>query len=501
MKAGVQLFAQCLVRVEKQVKHTDMELVILHTNDVHGRYEAFARLVPLIRRIKQDEEAKGRAVVVLDGGDFMDFTRVDLLGTEGREGASLLRAAGYDALAVGNNEGFQGIRLLSQAARLGQSQGLALLSCNLRALKGAELEPIPAVSRSIMLEKKGLRILVVGVTPEFNEFFELMQMQALPAFEAIMAELEAQAAPVDCVIVLSHLGRPADLELAWHGEISALIGGHTHDASPAVELPNRAIYAQAGKFAECLGYTVLAQTDGGWRLVEGKLIPCEGSEPDPHAMQIIADSFQEARLCLGTSLYDVPVSLWHDVIEENPLSTLCADALKDLCQAQLGLVNSGLFASGIVAGPLSRMKLIDICPSPLNPTVVDIQGEYLLAALTATLDPAMCLADGAGAGFRGKYAGRLHLSGATVYWRRERQGSQTVSHVLMDNGEQLVPAATYRVATTDYLQRGSAYPWLGSCRLVAYRPELMREVMELYLSRRDMVDAAFRSRWIQADQA
>ena len=57
--------------------------------------------------------------------------------------------------------------------------------------------------------------------------------------------------------------------------------------------------------------------------------------------------------------------------------------------------------------------------------------------------------------------------------------------------------ATYRVATTDYLQRGSAYPALGACRLVAYRPEIMREVLESYLSRRDMVDAAFSSRWVQ----
>jgi 5'-nucleotidase len=478
-----------------------MELVILHTNDIHGRYEAFARLVPLIRRIKQDEEAQGRAVVVLDSGDFMDFTRVDLLGTEGREGVGLLRAAGYDALAVGNNEGFQGIRLLSQAAGFGQSQGLALLSCNLRALNGPELAPIPNVSRSIVLDRQDLRILVMGVTPEFNDFFQLMQMRALPASEAVQAELEAQASAVDCVILLSHLGQPADLELAArHSRISVVIGGHTHDAVPAAELPSHAIYAQAGQFAERLGYTVLAQAEDGWKLVEGKLIPCEGNEPDPHTMQVIADSYAEARVSLGTSLCIIPASLWHDVIEENPLSTLCADALKDLCQTQLGLVNSGLFASGIVAGPLSRMKLIDVCPSPLNPTIVDIRGEYLLAALSATLDPAMCLADGKGAGFRGKYAGRLHLSGAVVYWQQDGRGSRTVSHVLMDNGEQLAPAATYRVATTDYLQRGSAYSWLGSCRLVAYRPELMREVMESCLSRRDLVDAAFRSRWVQVNQ-
>ncbi len=413
---------------------------------------------------KWNHSPQGRAVVVLDSGDFMDFTRVDLLGTEGREGVGLLRAAGYDALAVGNNEGFQGIRLLSQAAGLGQSQGLALLSCNLLALNGPELVPIPNLSRSLVLNRNGLRILVIGVTPEFNDFFQLMQMQALPASEAIQAELKAQASAVDCVILLSHLGQPADLELAATkgSGISVVIGGHTHDAAPAAELPNHTIYAQAGQFAERLGYTVLAQAEDGWKLVEGKLIPCEENEPDPHTLQVIADAYAEARVSLGTPVCHIPVSLWHDVIEENSLSTLCADALKDLCQTQLGLVNSGLFASGIVAGPLSRMKLIDICPSPLNPTVIDIQGEHLLAALSATLDPAMCLADGKGAGFRGKYAGRLHLSGAVVYWQHDGRGSRTVSHVLMDNGEQLAPAATYRVATTDYLQRGSAYPWLVS---------------------------------------
>lgn len=475
-----------------------MELVVLHTNDIHGRYEAFARLVPLIRRIRRDEEARGRAVVILDGGDFMDFTRVDLLGTAGREGARLLQAAGYDALAVGNNEGFQGTGLLSAAAGLGPEQGPALLSCNLRALNGAELAPIPGVAPAVVLEKKGLRLLVVGVTPEFNEFFALMQMQALPAGAAVQAEIAARAAAVDGVIVLSHLGRPADQELAAAGGgIAMLIGGHTHEAVPAVELPNGTIYAQAGQFAECLGYALLAQTESGWRLVESRLLPNAADEPDPRTMQIIADSFQEARLRLGAPLYTVPVDLWHDVIEENPLSTLCADALRHFCATPLGLVNSGLFAAGIRAGPLSRMKLIDICPSPLNPTVVDIAGEQLLAALTATLDPATCLADGKGGGYRGRYAGRLHLSGAVVHWRQDALGNRVVRRVLLDNGETLAPAATYRVATTDYLQRGSAYPALGACRLVAYRPEIMREVLECYLSRRDMVDAAFSSRWVQ----
>ena len=79
-----------------------MRLTILHTNDIHSNYENFAKIVTKIREL-QDE-----STIILDAGDFADFKRFELLGTHGLAALDLLEAAGCDAIAVGNNETFQG---------------------------------------------------------------------------------------------------------------------------------------------------------------------------------------------------------------------------------------------------------------------------------------------------------------------------------------------------------------------------------------------------------
>ncbi|MFP3441028.1 5'-nucleotidase C-terminal domain-containing protein, partial [Pantoea sp. SIMBA_133] len=93
------------------------------------------------------------------------------------------------------------------------------------------------------------------------------------------------------------------------------------------------------------------------------------------------------------------------------MTNLIADGLKDRFDCDLGLINSGI-ANGGVVDYVSNKKLIEICPSPLNPTYFEIQGKDLYAALESSLNSSVCMADGKGPGFRGKYVGRLHVSGA-----------------------------------------------------------------------------------------
>ncbi|MBX4340954.1 hypothetical protein K4G93_22765, partial [Mycobacterium tuberculosis] len=79
----------------------------------------------------------------------------------------------------------------------------------------------------------------------------------------------------------------------------------------------------------------------------------------------------------------------------------------------IGLINSGIVNAGIFSY-LSHKKMIEIRPSPLNPTSFEIQGKYIMEAVQQSLDVQHCLKDGKGQGFRGKYVGRLHMSGAKV---------------------------------------------------------------------------------------
>jgi 5'-nucleotidase len=178
------------------------------------------------------------------------------------------------------------------------------------------------------------------------------------------------------------------------------------------------------------------------------------------------------------------------VVEENPISNLLADALRDFYKTDLGIINSGVINGGIKKGAVSKKKLIDICPSPLNPTYFEIQGISLKEALQKSLDSEVCLSDGRGPGFRGKYLGRLHISNVMV----EHDG-KCILEILI-NGKSLEEDKWYTTASSDYLQRGSGYTSLKNNRNEKYDKDFLRDTLLKYLSKEDFIKNALVERWI-----
>ena len=85
------------------------EIVILHTNDVHGGgMENYA----LAAALKEAYQKKGAYVLLLDAGDFTDGTSY-VSESDGAGAVELMNLAGYDACVLGNHEfnlGIEGIR-------------------------------------------------------------------------------------------------------------------------------------------------------------------------------------------------------------------------------------------------------------------------------------------------------------------------------------------------------------------------------------------------------
>ena len=83
------------------------KLVILHTNDVHGRavadpvggYLGYAA----ISQYKKDLEAAGDSVLLLDAGDASQGTPLVNL-EQGKNAITFLNAVGYHAMAMGSHE-------------------------------------------------------------------------------------------------------------------------------------------------------------------------------------------------------------------------------------------------------------------------------------------------------------------------------------------------------------------------------------------------------------
>lgn len=84
-------------------------VVVLHTNDVHGAIENYAKVAVLADQYA----AEGAYVLVLDAGDFSQGTTSVSL-SQGATAIELMNMVGYDAVALGNHEFDYGYEVLKQ---------------------------------------------------------------------------------------------------------------------------------------------------------------------------------------------------------------------------------------------------------------------------------------------------------------------------------------------------------------------------------------------------
>ncbi|WP_271852566.1 bifunctional metallophosphatase/5'-nucleotidase [Planococcus maritimus] len=453
-----------------------MKLKIIHTNDVHSHYENFARAASMINKLKDEN------TLLLDGGDFADFKSIELQGTRGVAALELLQSTGYDALTIGNNEMFNGMETLEHMAT---TSPLPFISNNLRKKDGSEIQ---GVVKSTILHKNSLRILVTGASPDMDVFNDGLGISVSNYVTMTQQEILSRTGSYDICILLSHVGTAADEELARTiPEIDVVISAHDHQLYSEANLVNETIMNSAGNYAEHIGVIELEVANGKVELLHSATYSTKDAAPDSVVMDILKDNKAKALASLGKSLYDLPEPLWHDVIEENPLTNLIADGLRDMMQCDIGLINSGIANAGLFHN-ISRQKLIEICPSPLNPTSFEVQGKQLKKAFTQSLDAQACLADGRGPGFRGKFVGRLHISGAAII-----HDGNSVQDILID-GESIQDEQWYKVASSDYLQRGSGYPDLAENRNQVYMAEEIKDVIQLYANQPKFLEQAFKMR-------
>ncbi len=456
-----------------------MDLVIYHTNDVHSNLEKFSKIATIIKAEKSED------ALLLDAGDFHDFMRLEMNGTNGACGKHLLEALDYDAVAVGNNEGFAGVYNLKVIAKTGKTP---MLSSNLYLI---DMNKIEGIKRSEIVIKNGHRILIIGVTPMFNEFFHLEGMHSTEAKEEIEKEIKSNEGKYDLCILLSHLGYSNDCVIAEMDlGINVIIGGHSHtEMDNAIQIKNTIIH-QSGKYGEFVGKLILNLNGNSIVSFVGENIKTEPYDEDVKIMQMILEEKKLAIKNLSTPLFIIKDTIWHDVVMENPLTNLVCDALFKYYPCDFALMNSGILSCGI-KDEVSKLKLLQISPSPLNPTYVNIKGKNILEALNSTLDEELCLTNGKGAGFRGRYLGRLHVS---------KNVSITVYADRLDvkiNGETLDEDKDYLIMTSDYLQRGTGYPMLFSKDNVEYKQNYIRDVLEKALADDELIEGCFKDRWVK----
>ena len=203
--------------------------VILHTNDVHGAVEGYA----YIAQLKADYEAKGAEVILVDAGDFSQGTTY-VNSTKGADAVTMMNAAGYDVVTLGNHEFDYGY------AQLKENMSKAKFKVVCADVFNEDGTPIFDANYTYTT-KSGVKVGFFGMeTPETQTKANPALIKGLTfatgdAFTKAAADQVAALKDADVVICLAHLGidaeskpyRSTDLYATVKG-IDFIIDGHSH---------------------------------------------------------------------------------------------------------------------------------------------------------------------------------------------------------------------------------------------------------------------------------
>ena len=247
------------------------KLVILHTNDIHGRAVSASGVwgYAAIAQVKKDLEAQGAQVLLLDAGDASQGTPLVNLDY-GKTAFEFMNAAGYDAMVPGNHELDWGIDNLLQNAEVAS---FPVLAANITDKISGETK----FKDHVIFEKGGFKVGVFGLdTPEAMTKTHPDKVRGISfaAGEELYACAQAQVdalkeAGCTLIVCVGHLGvddestgnRSIDVIANTTG-IDLFIDGHSHtviDGGKEVDTKVegvKTLLVSTGEYFGNIGYVV-----------------------------------------------------------------------------------------------------------------------------------------------------------------------------------------------------------------------------------------------------
>jgi len=466
-------------------------LTIFFTNDVHGgivpqkaeflnpdfppMLGGGASAAAIIKKVRQQAQAKGNPVLLIDAGDTFQGTLVGTL-SKGRAVVEYMNMMHYDAVTPGNHDFDLGKDNLSELIQMSR---FPWVSANIYDTRTGE--PWKWLKPYVIIEKEGMRIGITGVTttgtahmsyPENIKGLEFRN--EIISLQAAVDSLRSRG--VDLVVALVHTGLPYDpkegyrklrqstraqvinrghinaMEIAHYVKgIDILLGGHLHKGYPQPwEDPvNHTIclqnYANGGNLG-WVDFTIHWQT----KTIAGYHLPVDQNDllllqedqfwPDSVVAAFLAE--QEAKYEKGYRevIGQASNSLTRSSVGEAPLNNLIADVMRERSGADFAFMNFGGIRADIKAGPVTREDIFKVLPFGNEIVSFHCSGLFLKTIIERKVS----------GGSRG-----LVISGGKVIFNKNLPDGQRVVYMEV-GGVPLEPDKIYRVATNDYLLEGNS---------------------------------------------
>ena len=465
-------------------KPLDGKTVILHTNDVHGSIELYAKVAAM----KDDYKAKGAQVILADAGDYSQGT-VYVSVNKGKDAVTMMNAAGYDVATIGNHEFDYGYAQLKSNLN---SAGFKVVCANVLQ------DGSPVFDAYTMINKGGVQVAFVGLeTPEAQTKANPALIQGLTflagdeMYAAVQTQVDAaRTAGADIVIVLAHLGVDSssepntsyDLYKKVSG-IDFIIDGHSHTVM--IKGPNGEKIQSTGTALANVGAVII---DNATKKIESnQLIPIWHTEKVGENEVTVYDyTKSDETVANAAKAIIAPIDADYDQkfaesavdlngakapgnrTEETNLGDLITDAMMwaiktkapgvDMNNA-VAITNGGGIRAAIAKGDITKKDVNTVLPFGNTLAVVYVKGSELLEALEVST---YCTPKSLG-GFP-QFAGmEVELNTACEYDANDTTypgstyfGPKSINRITIKtvNGKAFDKDATYAVITNNFLAAG-----------------------------------------------
>ena len=339
------------------------EIVILHTNDVHGRLvshtpqnaeKEIGGLVRLATLVEEVRETYGSKVLLLDAGDATHGTNIVNLFS-GRSSIEVMNAMGYDALTLGNHDFNYGQDVLLECMA---DARFPFLAANVTDESGTLL-----TYSALVQEIDGLRVGIIGVIDEETPILThpknvegLVFHNPIEVASSLAKKLRPE---VDILIALTHIGYLNDVKLAETApEFDVIVGGHSHTTLEDAVDVGGVLIVQSHEYANNLGFLRLVVEDEKIVEYERNLIPVTHTVPKNEKVQAIVDKWDallQERLSQVVGKSDIS---WDGEranvrTRETNLGNLVADVMRDAVDADIAFMNGGGIRASIASGDVT----------------------------------------------------------------------------------------------------------------------------------------------------
>lgn len=449
-------------------------IVILHTNDVHGAIDGYAKLAAL----KKAFEDAGAYVLLLDAGDYIQGdTTVSI--SQGQNAIDLMNAVGYDATTVGNHEfdyGYENLLSLKDKAKF------KILAANVNYNDSPAFE-----TNTVFDAPGGVKIGVFGLaTPESatkahpSKIRGVSFLSGADLYACAQSQVDSlKAAGATYIICLGHLGiddestgnRSLDVLQNVSG-IDVFIDGHSHSTRDDIN----AVTNGTGM----VGNTILTST--GTAFANVGVVTISGGKIE--AASIAGDALTESDKAVANAAAKIRAEIEADYgatfatteielngardpgnrTEETNLGDLITDAIlwkaASLGEAVDGAVtNGGGIRAAVAAGNITKNNINAVLPFGNTLSIVKITGAELLEALEASTYSTPTAIGGfpqvSGIEFtvdcsKAYDQGELYPGGSTYY------APASINRVTITSvgGKEFDASATYTIVTNDFMAAG-----------------------------------------------